>query len=157
MMDMDRNHEAKYEFYKKNEPLLTDPIKITTSKNGNIFIIDRIAEDYRGRVVIIEKGSVSNIYTGHADINSQNHPFKPVNIVATQKDNVIVSDMLNNTLHILDDCGHLLFYCNTMEAGVMGPCSMTFIRPGKLLIGCSLPLISANKAKIYEVEISTEV
>ncbi|CAC5418589.1 unnamed protein product [Mytilus coruscus] len=102
VMDMDRNHQAVYEFDRNNEPLLTDPIDMTTTNNGNIFIIDTSTEDNRGRVVIMEKGTVSNIYTGHADINSQNHPFRPDNIVATPNDNVIVSDMVNNTLHILD-------------------------------------------------------
>ncbi|XP_063430968.1 uncharacterized protein LOC134712905 [Mytilus trossulus] len=157
VMDIDGNHQAKYELDKNNEPLLKDPTYITTTNNENIHIIDRYTKDFRGRVVILEKGIVVNIYSGHADINSKNHPFKPANIVATKNDNIIVSDMTNNTLHILDNCGHLLFYCNTMDAGVMGPSSMVVIEPGKLLIGCSTPLLSVNNAKIYEVEISKDI
>ncbi|XP_063418750.1 uncharacterized protein LOC134701531 [Mytilus trossulus] len=159
VMDMYGNHQVKYEFDKNNEPLLTNPMHITTTKNGNIFIIDRTTGDFRGRVVTLEKGTVVNIYSGHADINSKNHPFKPQTIEATPNDNIIVSDTFNNTLHILDNCGHLLFYCNTMEAGVMGPYSMAFIEPGKLLIGCATTLISANNpnAKIYEVDIPKDI
>ncbi|VDI63861.1 Hypothetical predicted protein [Mytilus galloprovincialis] len=89
VMNMEGNHQAKYEFDKNNKPLFTYPIHITTTNNGNIFIIDWIAEDNRGRVVTLEKGTVVNIYSGHPDINSKNHPFKPERIVATQKDNIL--------------------------------------------------------------------
>ncbi|CAC5418592.1 unnamed protein product [Mytilus coruscus] len=88
VMDMDGNIEAKYEFDRKNESLLTNLISITTTNNGNIFIIDITTEDDRGRVVLLEKGTVLNIYSGHADINSKNYPFKPDSIVATPNDNV---------------------------------------------------------------------
>ncbi|VDH97205.1 Hypothetical predicted protein [Mytilus galloprovincialis] len=131
-------------------------VVIVINMDGNIKP-NITKEDERGRVVTLEKGTILNVYSGHADINSKNHPFKPQRLVATQKDNIIVSDTLNNTLHILDNSGHLLFYCNTMEAGVMGPFSMVVIEPGKLLIGCSTPVISANNAKIYEVEISKDI
>ncbi|CAC5418593.1 unnamed protein product [Mytilus coruscus] len=153
VMDMDGNHEAKYEFDKNNKPLLTDPKGITTTKNGNIFIIDITTEDQRGRVVILEKGTVHNIYTGHPDINSQNHPFKLCSTVATPNDNVIVSDMFNNTLHFLDHSGHLLAYCNTVEDDILLPYSMLCCEPGKLFIGSSIPEIGNHRAKIYEVKI----
>ncbi|XP_052058834.1 uncharacterized protein LOC127699132 [Mytilus californianus] len=153
VVNMDGNYEAKYKLENNNEHLFTDPKHITSTNNGNIFIIDRITEDWRGRVVILQKGSASNIYTGHTDINSKNHPFKPCNAVATPNDNVIVSDVFNNTLHFLDNSGHLLAYCNTVEDEILLPYSMLCSKPGKLLIGSSTPEIGNHKASIYEVEI----
>ncbi|VDI63860.1 Hypothetical predicted protein [Mytilus galloprovincialis] len=153
VMDMDGNHVAKYEFDKKNEPLFTDLRDIITTKNGKIFIIDIITDDSRGRVVMMEKGTVSRIYIGHPDINSQNHPFKPCSTVATPNDNVIVSDMINNTLHFLDNSVHLLAYCNTVEDDILLPYSMLCSKPGTLFIGSSAPCIGNHKANIFEVEI----
>lgn len=154
VMDLQGHHEVVYEFDKNKKPLFTNPAGIITSK-GNIMIINQITSDFKGRVITLEKGVVSQIYTGHNDVNCKNHPFKPEQIATTQLDNVIISDMYNNTIHVLDNSGHLLFYCNTMEAGVMGPASLTCIKQGKLLIGCSIPKLSAKNpnAKIYEVDI----
>ncbi|CAC5418595.1 unnamed protein product [Mytilus coruscus] len=153
VMDLEGHHEVVYEFDKNKKPLFTNPAGIITSK-GNIMIIDQITSDFKGKVITLEKGIVSQIYTGHNDVNCKNHPFKPEQIATTQLDNVIISDMYNNTIHVLDNSGHLLFYCNTMEAGVMGPASLTFIKQGKLLIGCSIPKLSAKNpnAKIYEIK-----
>ncbi|XP_071161635.1 uncharacterized protein [Mytilus edulis] len=153
VIDMDGDHKAMYKLDKNNKPLFTEPFNITTTNNGNIFIIDRIAKDHRGRVVILEKGSVSNIYQGHPEINSNNHPFKPCSIGGTPNDNVIVSDMYNNTLHFLDHSGDLLAYCNTVEDDILLPYSMLCCEPGKLFIGSSTPAIGNHKAKIYKVEI----
>ncbi|CAC5418594.1 unnamed protein product [Mytilus coruscus] len=55
VMDMDGNHQAMYEFDRNHEPLFKNPIHITTTNNGNIFIIDRITEDHIRRIVILEK------------------------------------------------------------------------------------------------------
>ncbi|XP_071161633.1 uncharacterized protein [Mytilus edulis] len=153
VMDMDGDHKDMYKLDKNNKPLFTEPFNITTTKNGNIFIIDRTTEDYRGRVVILEKRTVCNIYNGHPDINSKNHPFKPCSLVATPNDNIIVSDMYNNTLHFLDHAGDLMAYCNTVEDDILLPYSMLCCKPGKLFIGSSTPVIGNHKAKIYEVEI----
>ncbi|VDH97204.1 Hypothetical predicted protein [Mytilus galloprovincialis] len=152
VVNMDGNYEAKYKLENNNEHLFTDPKDITSTNNGNIFIVDRIADDWRGRVVMLQKGIVGNIYTGHTDINSKNHPFKPCNVVATPNDNVIVSDMINNTLHFLDNLGHLLGYCNTVEDDILLPNSMLCSKPGKLFIGSSTQEIGEHKAKIYEVD-----
>lgn len=152
VMTMEGHPKLMYEFDKNNQQLFTFPIRITATKQGEIFVLDRISKNNRGRVVIL--ADEVHIYNGHPEVNSGKHPFKPMQAEVTKSNNVIIADSYNNTLHILDHSGHLLTYCKTAEAGIIGPLAMAFIKPGKLVIGNALSYFNRNtNAKLYEVEI----
>ncbi|VDH97202.1 Hypothetical predicted protein [Mytilus galloprovincialis] len=155
VMTMEGHPKCMYEFDKNNQQLFTFPIRITATKQGEIFVLDRISKNNHGRVVILT--DEVHIYNGHPAVNSGKHPFKPMQAEVTKSDNVIIADSYNNTLHILDHSGHLLTYCKTAEAGIIGPLGMTFMQPGKLVIGNAVSYFSRNtNAKLYEVEIPEE-
>ena len=99
------------------------PLKITTYKENNIYVIDSLSE-YRGRVVVLgREGGVVAIYDGHVGINDRDHPCTPHDLVTTELGNIIVSDEENHMLHILniyrphclniDSRGHLIIGSNT--------------------------------------------
>ncbi|VDI63839.1 Hypothetical predicted protein, partial [Mytilus galloprovincialis] len=82
-MDKKGDKETVYENDEHNQPIFNSPGYITTTCNGNIHVVDRISDDARGKVVILEQGGhIINQYTGHPTIN-KSKPFKPANIVTT--------------------------------------------------------------------------
>ena len=75
------------------------PLKITTYKENNIYVIDSLSE-YRGRVVVLgREGRVVAIYDGHVGINDRDHPCTPRDLVTKELGNIIVSDEENHMLH----------------------------------------------------------
>ncbi|VDI72096.1 Hypothetical predicted protein [Mytilus galloprovincialis] len=109
----------------------------------------------RGREVVLEQGGdIANVYTGHPDINND-HPFKPWDIVATLKDNVVVKSQNDPVLHILNNQGYPTTYYNTNNIGIFHQYSLAFNTSGQLCIGCSRAKgRTTNEAKLYEVNIS---
>ncbi|CAC5421994.1 unnamed protein product [Mytilus coruscus] len=107
-----------------------------------------------GRVVVLgQGGEIINTYTGHTEINKDKQ-FRPVSIVTTPKDNVIVPDKDTHSLHILDNDGNLMAYHNKNNV-ILYPCTLAFTPKGQLYIGCGRTKGSTtNEAKIHEVTIT---
>ncbi|XP_071169014.1 uncharacterized protein [Mytilus edulis] len=151
------DHEAVYEHDKHNQPMFSYPRSITTTSNSNIHVADLNIHPDRGsgRVVVLgQAGDVINIYDGDTDINKKK-PFRPTGIVTTPRDNVIVADLNTDTLHILNNSGHLITYIKTTDNGIELSYSLAFSQTGQLFIGCSKHVRSTEKeAKIYQVNIS---
>ncbi|XP_071169012.1 uncharacterized protein [Mytilus edulis] len=149
------DHEAVYDHDKHNQPIFSYPKRITTTSNGNIHVADYDTDEGSGKVVVLGPGGdVIHIYKGDTDINKKK-PFKPVGIVTTPRDNVIVDDIDTHTLHILNNSGHLITYIKTTDNGIKYPCSLAFSPTGQLYIGCAQQQGStAKEAKLYKVNIS---
>ncbi|XP_063404216.1 uncharacterized protein LOC134687688 [Mytilus trossulus] len=156
VMNQKGEHETIYEFDKNNIRIFTCVKSITNTDNGNICVVDRLSDDGRGRVVVLNSdGDILQIYTGHHDVNNEENPFKPVNIVTTPSDNIIVVDLVTYVLHILNNCGNLITHYNTGDLGIEMPHSLCFTRTaGQLYIGCTRGVGSLEKGKLYEVNIS---
>ncbi|XP_063425616.1 uncharacterized protein LOC134710599 [Mytilus trossulus] len=154
IMNKEGEKETVYEHDKHNQPLFTYTLNITSTSTGNIHVVDKISDDFRGKVVVLGQGGhIINQYTGHSTIN-KSEPFKPVHIVTTPSDNVVVSDLDTGILHILNDNGHLISYFNTKDIGIERSYSLAFNTTGQLYIGCSRAAGSQTKeAKLYEINI----
>ncbi|XP_071162358.1 uncharacterized protein [Mytilus edulis] len=154
IMNKKGDKETVYEHDEHNQPLFNNARYITTTCNGNIHVVDWISDDARGKVVILgEGGHIINQYTGHPTIN-KSKPFKPVDIVTTPSDNVVVMGFDTDILHILNDNGYLVSYFNTNDIGIKFPYSLAFNTTGQLYIGCTRPAGSqAQEAKLYEINI----
>ncbi|VDI15372.1 Hypothetical predicted protein [Mytilus galloprovincialis] len=106
-------------------------MSITSTSNGNIHVVDRKVGK-EGRVVVLVPGSdVINSYKGHHEIN-KDKPFKPNRIVTTPRDNVMVSDLDTDTIHILDSEGNLKSWFITEDIGILYPFSLAFTPTGQL-------------------------
>ncbi|XP_071137202.1 uncharacterized protein [Mytilus edulis] len=156
VMNQKGEHETIYEHDKNNIRIFTFVLSITSTDNGNICVVDRLFEDLRGRVVVLNRdGDILQIYTGHQEVNNEENLFKPVNIVTTPSDNIIVKVMNSDILSILNNCGHLITHFNMSDLGVVMSYSLCFTRTaGQLYIGCTRGVGSLEMAKLYEVHIS---
>lgn len=159
VMDEQGNRLTQYEHDNKNKPLFTLPHRITSTSNGNIWVVDHVELYGNGRVVMLQQTrSNVQIYDGHPDINSANKPFDPQDILTSPEDNIIVTDRNNHTLHILDHDGVIITYIKTDDVGIREPSSLTLSEPGYFYIGCEFYMKAANyehvNAKLYEVQYS---
>ncbi|XP_071152237.1 uncharacterized protein [Mytilus edulis] len=155
-MNQNGDHEQVYEHDKHKQPIFTLPKHITSTRNGNIHVVENVSYA-RGRVVVLgQGGDIIHIYTGDTEINKDEfEPFIPTAIVTTPRDNVIIADARTCTLHILNNVGLLMTYYKTSDINIMFPWSLTFTSTGQLYIGCVTKKSSTIKdAKIYEVTIS---
>ncbi|CAC5392952.1 unnamed protein product [Mytilus coruscus] len=142
---------------KHNKRLFTYPRCITSTSYGNICVVDWLDDDGRGRVVVLALGGdIQGIYTGHADVNTGEKPFKPLGILATPSDNIVVPDMSNHLLHILTDQGQSITYFNLYDMGILFPYSLALSTSGNIFIGCASAKGSPDttKAKLYKLKYS---
>ncbi|VDI47580.1 Hypothetical predicted protein [Mytilus galloprovincialis] len=156
------NHEATirkdYELDENNKPLFIYPRGITCTSNENIFVMDWLTEDNEGQIVVLGKeGKIITYYKGNPSVNSPENPFKPTYIASSPVDLVFITDMLNQTLHVLSNDGHLLTHINTSKYGILYPACVGFSASGKLFVGCASSSANiAEKGKLYELTISCQ-
>jgi hypothetical protein len=155
MMDKEGVNEIIMDLDKNGKPLFSYPLDITSTRNGNIFVVDKLSNDDIGRVVVLSQdGELLHLYTGSSDTNTKRGVLKPVRIVATGADDVIFSDMYTNTLHFLNNSGLLIMIFETGDMGIIFPMSMYFNTAGQLYVGCSNSLSSLDNAKLFLLNIS---
>ncbi|XP_063410446.1 uncharacterized protein LOC134693538 [Mytilus trossulus] len=158
VMDQEGKHLQEYEHDKHyNKRIFTYPRCISVTSNGNIFVVDHLDTDHRGRVVVLSpEGDILLIYNGHPGVNTKKDPFRPVGILTTQSDTTVITDMENHSLRILSDQGQIITYFNLRDMGILGPYSLALSTSGTIYIGC----VSADrspdtkKAKLYELKYS---
>ncbi|XP_076103869.1 uncharacterized protein LOC143072683 [Mytilus galloprovincialis] len=152
MMSMDGEKEKVYHTDNKGKLIFTLPRRITTDNDNNVYVIDMLDEEERGRIVALDKtNGVRWIYTGNPDINKK-QTFKPQDLVATKSDNIIVTDDHHHMIHILNTTGECIHYLNTKDQlGIECPFSFDIDSTGTLYIGCSTYEDEPNEAKIYSV------
>lgn len=147
----------KHEKNRNNKPLFALPYQVISTRNGNIFVVDRINSTGQGRVVVIgQEGKIKRIYTGHQYVNTEDKPFKPQGILATPADNILVTDWDNHGIHILTQDGEFILFYSLKDIGIQYPYSLAMSTSGTLFIGCTgyFPLLKMFRGKLYEVEYS---
>ncbi|XP_076113697.1 uncharacterized protein LOC143081958 [Mytilus galloprovincialis] len=155
VIDEAGNHTNKYEHDQHNHRIFTYPRRLTTTNMGNMHVIDGSPNSDRHRVVMLgQNGDLINTYSGHEAIN-KTKPFRPVDLVKTARDNVIVVDMFTETLHITNNIGQLISIFKTNDIGIKCPFALAFTHTGQLYLGCTrLEDSTPNYAKVFEVKIS---
>ena len=151
---MDRNGKLKttFEYDRKGNPIFTYVKNITRTKHGNTCVVDRLSEDDRGRVVILnEDGDVLNIFKGSPEVNTETEPFEPIRAVTTPSDNIVISSLNNEILFFLNSSGNLIRWFDMEEIGIFNILSFCISESGRIFIGCGTPEGSSDNAKIYEV------
>lgn len=146
-------HETVYELNNDKQPICNYPKSITSTSNGIIHVVDYKVSDGEGRVLMLGNGADTiNSYTGQMEI-TKNKVFRPVRIVTTPIDNVIVVD--SYYLHILTNTGQLITLYNTRDIGILRPYALAITTTGQLIIGGTKPKdIKTKEANIYEVNMS---
>ncbi|CAG2191701.1 unnamed protein product [Mytilus edulis] len=145
---------SKYEQRLYNKPLFTCPKEITTTKNGNICVLDCPDADHKRVVVLGEKGEYKQIYTGHYRLNKgRMKRFSPTDLFTTPADNIVITDFHTSLLHVLNCGGNLIGYYNLYDIGIIYPFSISLSTKGHMYIGCLTETDGPEtlKAKVYEV------
>jgi hypothetical protein len=146
-----RKKKQSYQYDKLNQRLFTVPDRIT-DVNSDTVVIDRTSNDGGMVVVLGMEGNVKWIYQGHPQINTEDKPFNPCDIVTTSVGNVIVADCDNHTLHVISGGGQLLAYKVMSDQGVIYPTSFDIDKSGQLWVGCITYKGNAD-AKIHIVKL----
>ncbi|XP_071145871.1 uncharacterized protein [Mytilus edulis] len=157
VLDQEGKQLKEYEHDNHNKRLFTYPEHITSTGNGNVCVVNLLDNDYRGRVVVLSSGGdILGTYTGHPDVNTWRKPFKPKEIVTTPLDNIVVTDMSNQFLHILTEQGQSITNYNLNDMGILYPYSLALSASGTIFIGCVNLQGSkdSTKAKLYKFEYS---
>ena len=103
-------------------------------------------------MVLGKKGDVKWIYQGHPQINTEDKPFDPCDIVTTSVGNVIVADCDNHTLHVISGEGELLTYKVMSDQGVIFPQSLDIDTWGQLWVGCDA-FKGKSDAKVHIIKL----
>ncbi|XP_063446559.1 uncharacterized protein LOC134726091 [Mytilus trossulus] len=157
VMDEEGNRIKQFEHDNNKMPLFTAPVRITSTSNSNICVLDVIDQTGKSRVIVLgQEGNVKQIYTGHPDINSWKRPFNCLGVLATPADNIIVTDLNNHTLHILNSDGVIITYFRTDDLGIKGPYSLALSKPGHFYLGCAGKKGSQDsvEAQLYRLKYS---
>lgn len=150
-----RSFESLRRFLTINKNLFTYPRRVTSTSNGNVFVVDRLNDNYRGRVVVLSQGGdIMGIYNGMSEVNTDKDPFTPRGILTLPSDNIIVTDMDNHLLHILTDHGQIITYYTLQDMGIIYPYSLALSTTRTIYIGCVSEKGCPDnaKAKLYELE-----
>ena len=151
VMDNTGRHQNTYEYESNGKRLFTYPAAITSTRNGNICVLDWLTSDRRSRLVVLKPdGNILSTYLGHPKLNAEDKPFKPRDIVTSPSDYIIISESSSNLIHMLDSSGYFVSSFDTTDIGVVYPYALSF--SGQLCIGCSSLPQSQDNAKLYEVE-----
>ncbi|CAG2220469.1 unnamed protein product [Mytilus edulis] len=123
-------------------------------RKNQLYAIDEKDKDGNRRVVSFDmEGNIIFSYDGCERIKTD--LFAPTDIVVTADDNIIITDMFSNALHVLNTNGELIALQNTMEYGIEMPESLSIDKAGYLLIGCDTFEKRKNPfANIYRVKTS---
>ncbi|XP_063427139.1 uncharacterized protein LOC134710682 [Mytilus trossulus] len=108
----------------------------STTSDGAICYIDSIKIDgYTGDVLFISRdGIIQWKYSGNYFINSNEHPFTPIEVLSTGASNFIVSDTKQHALHILTAKEELVTIIDLTLMGLEEPRVMTTDVSGTLWI-----------------------
>lgn len=155
VMNKQGKQETVYQHDKHNQLIFAFPKSITSTSNGNMHVVDCDPARGSGKVVVLEQdGGIINEYTGHPYLN-EDQPFKPRDIVATPKDNLVITTPNDSYLYILNNRGDLVTYYNTHNIGIFHPYALAFTTAGQLCIGCRKSTGSTTReAKLYVVNIT---
>lgn len=118
---------------KKGQKLFSYPARIKTDSKNTLYVADRTSKDQRGRIVAVDvNGRLKFTYNGNPDLPD----FVPNGIAITSSDNIILSDVTNNALHVLNSKGELLgLQFVDQEYNIELPYSLCIDSEGYLLIG----------------------
>ncbi|XP_071153412.1 uncharacterized protein [Mytilus edulis] len=157
VMNQEGKYLKEYEHDGENKSLFTYPRSISSTSDGSIFVVDRVHDDAKGRVVVLARGEeIIQIYSGHPHINTERKPFKPVYVSIISSGRTIVTELETNTVHILNNYGHFITFHNLLDIGIERSYSLAYSSSGHLYLGCTCKQGSpdTHKSKLYELEYS---
>ncbi|XP_071161573.1 uncharacterized protein [Mytilus edulis] len=153
LMDIDGRIEKVYDLDNNGKPIFFAPQRITTDTDDNIYVLDTFNTEWNGRILALDKTNIVRwIYSGIPDV-IKDKTFNPRDLISTQLNNIIITDMDSDMIHILNTSGECIHYMNTKDQlGIVLPYSVDIDNTGTLYIGCNT--CKPNKTNLYTVHFS---
>lgn len=144
-----------FEFDEKRQRLFTYVWCLNTTNEGDIIVIDRLSDEFNGRVMMISKeGKLQWQFKGNTNKEPFVGQFKP-RCVTVKNGVVITSERLSHSLHLLDTkSGQFLTTIDTSQLHIYLPQSLSLDPSGNLWIGCGSYRGARDDAKIHLISLS---
>ncbi|VDH91523.1 Hypothetical predicted protein [Mytilus galloprovincialis] len=130
--DYKRKVTLEFDRKKKGNKLFSYVFRIRTDSQNGVYVVDH--SQYNDRIVAVDRnGCLKFTYGEQTDFGT----FRPMGIIITSSDNIVVADLSNYALHVINSKGDLLglqFIFNDLN--IYDPYSVCFDTKGYLLIGC---------------------
>ncbi|CAC5391827.1 unnamed protein product [Mytilus coruscus] len=149
-----RRRMTVIEYDQHDKRLFSIISSLQMDKMDNVYGVDCVTCNDIGRIVKVVKKSITWIYEGNSDINTEGNPFSPRDLTISQLGNVIVADKLTHSLHILSGEGVLIKFCKMKDINIMFPLSLEINSNGNLWVGCDTNEYSKENAKIHKLDIT---
>ena len=121
-------HEYEYQEDRQTR-LFTWPYIVKQNGNTDICVINWMSESTCDLLILSHTGSLKTVYSG----NKQNLPFLPSDLANDSLCNIIVSELLNSTIHLLSPEGQFKRYLLS-ESQLQSPTAMS-LKNSTLWIG----------------------
>lgn len=150
-----RKHKCTYEYDSTKMRLFTYIWHVTSTNCGEICVIDRLSDDFKGRIMMLrQEGQIKWIFKGNCDISVKNDAFKPRDCVATTSGKIIVSERQTHTLYILSDVDGLVVRVLADGIDVYLPQALCLNNKGNLWVGCSAYRNKNENAKLHMIHLN---
>ena len=131
------NEKQRIQFQEDNQTKLFNyAFYVHENKNADIVVLDQITRNKARLHIVSNKGNLKHSYNGTSQY------FTPVSVCSDDQCRIIVSDVMNNALHLLNERAELLQLLMTEKDGLIQPYSLGMCdgllwigtRKGKLIV-----------------------
>lgn len=145
---IDYKKKMTFETDTKGRKFFAYPGRIRTDSKMDIYIVDWRDKDHNGKIVAIGgNGRLKFTYRGPNNFEI----FKPMSIVVTPSDNIVLSEKHNHALLVLNSKGALISLQCVRDINITYPIALCIDSEGFLLIGC---FHENDTGKIHAVRIT---
>ena len=124
--------------------LFTWPKRVTQNVNMDLCVVDTVNKDFRTRVVGVTTDSrLKFTYTGQTSLKEK---FNAKDLCCDERGRIILTDYLNDAVHVLSADGQFLQYLLTAKDGLVYPRSLAHC-DDTLWIGCEKGVVRVLKLK----------
>lgn len=111
--------------------MFTLPGSVSENANQDICIVDLLSESRGGILTIDSHGQQKWTYSGQ----KKGHMFRPHSVCNDKHGHVIVSDLANNSVHLLNEHGKFLRILLCFKEGLYRPSALSIDKSGYLWVG----------------------
>lgn len=130
----DYKRKMTFEFDPNGKRLFAYPGRIRTDSKNVIYIIDWLDKNLSGRIVAMERnGRLKFTFCRPTNFEI----FKPMSIVVTPNDNIVICDYFNDALLALNSKGSIIAVQFVHEMNISSINALCIDSEGFLLIGCA--------------------
>lgn len=123
-----------YELDNNGHRLFNIPTSVAENVNGDICVINRLGSEDSNLFILDNNGRLKVIYNGEPT----RLKFDAKRVICDKLGHTIITDYVNNSVHLLDVNGQFILYLLTDQRLRYGPCSLALDKYGQLWLGTQM-------------------